>query len=142
MVDDNSYNSEQSIKTRALEKSREDARDFYNEVAGRETGRTSRFLSKEERERRNGQSTDNKARLSALDILMMDQAYAATYNRVMGLLSNAEQETQTAIDEAEEKLAQAQENLEALQGRASTLPDGTRIYQDKDGNIFTVSVVR
>jgi multidrug resistance efflux pump len=104
MSDDNSYNFEVSIKERAVEKGREDARNFYNEVAGRETGRSSRFLSKEERERRRGKSTNRKAQLSAFDILMMDQAYAATYNRVIGLLTNTEQVTQAAIDEAEEKL--------------------------------------
>lgn len=137
MSDDDNYNSEQSIKARALDKKREDAADFYDEVAGRDNGKTVRFLNKEERDRRTGKSTDRKTQLSALDILMMDQAYAATYNRVMGILADAEQETQTAIDEAEERLSQAQDDLLRLQDRASTLLDGTRVYQDKNGHVIT-----
>jgi len=137
MSDDNSYNSEHSIKARALEKKREDAADFYDEVAGRDNGKTARFLNKEERDRRTGKSTDRKTQLSALDILMMDQTYASTYKRVMDLLAGAEQEAQTAIDEAEEKLSQTRDDLSRLQNRANTLPDGTRVYQDKNGNVFT-----
>ncbi len=137
MSDDNSYNSEQAIRERALDRKHEDAADFYSEVAGRDNGKTSRFLSKGQRDRRGGKSTDRTTQLSALDILMMDQAYAASYNRVMDLLSGAEQETQVAIDDAEEKLSQAQDAMQELQARASTLPDGTRVYQDKNGNVFT-----
>ncbi|WP_417449553.1 hypothetical protein [Kordiimonas sp.] len=137
MSDENSYNSEESIKERALERKREDFVDLQNELAGRETGKTSRFLSKEERDRRSGKTASNQTRMSALDILLMDPEYRAAYNGLMNLLDDAEQDTQRSIDDAEVQLSKAKDDLEDTQNRASTLPDGTRVYQDKDGNVFS-----
>jgi hypothetical protein len=121
MSEDTSYNSEQSIRERALAKKREDAADFYDEVAGRDNGKTSRFLSKDERDRRSGKSTDRKNQLSALDVLMLDPVYAATYNRVVNLLTVAEQETEQALEQAEVELTKAKEALADTQGHASTI---------------------
>ncbi len=119
-------------------KTEQDKTDLNNEMAGREVGRINRFLPegaspaelKKRRER-------EQERLSALlALLQSDPEYAALYSDTMDRLQHAEEATAAALIEAEELLQQSQDALAELDSRASKLPDGTKVYQDADGNVW------
>ncbi len=74
MSGDNDYKPEESIRERALSRKREDFVDLQNELAGRETGKIPRFLSREERDRRSGRKSSTQSQMSALAILFMQHA--------------------------------------------------------------------
>lgn len=114
--------------------------DLHNEMAGREVGRISRFLSEDAREttasaRRGGRSGEA---LSALDLaLMTDPAYAELYDGTFNRLREAEAATERALMKAEEALADAMAALNTTLDRAATLEDGTRVFKDAQGNVWT-----
>lgn len=137
-MDRDDWYSQENRNERALERTREDFRDLQNELAGRETGRAYRFTSEEERERRTGRSSAERSAQARnqLQLLLSQPDYAEDYNRVMEMLIEAELRTQLAIDQTEKDLNQNDRELDDIQSRASTLPDGTRVYRDEDGNVF------
>ena len=118
-----------------LSKSEQDFIDLQNELAGAETGRRPRFLSEPNTptaiEKR---KQEDRARISRLlDLLQHDPAYAALYSQTMDLLGHAEAATAMALQETEEVLDRAKQDMNELEQRASTLPDGARIYRDISG---------
>jgi len=138
MKHDDHYSSD-NINARAADKQREDNYDFNNEIAGRDTGKISRFIDEKEKMRRAGRSRNDTAERvlqTQLQMLLDDPVYASAYNNVMDMLREAEQRTQAAIDDTERDLAQNDQELEDIQSRASTLPDGTRVYRDANGDVF------
>ena len=138
MSDDNSYNSEESIKARALDRKREDFADLQNELAGRDNGRMSRFLSAEERDRRNGQSNDRtRHRTTMLDLLLQDAAYRELYNNTMADLADAENAVYEALVEAARHVKETAQALEDTLDRAAKLPDGTKVFRGRDGKVYT-----
>ena len=114
--------------------------DLHNEMAGREVGRISRFLSDDAREtatssKRGGRSGEV---LSALDLaLMSDPAYAELYDGTFNRLRDAEAATERALMKAEEALAEARAALDMTLDRTATLEDGTRVFKDVQGNVWT-----
>lgn len=118
-----------------LSKSEQDFIDLQNELAGAETGRRPRFLVEpntptaiEERKR------ERRAKLSRLMALLdSDPEYARAYSETMDLLGRAEAATAMALQRTEEALERATQELNELQQRASTLPDGSRVYRDMSG---------
>lgn len=112
--------------------------DLQNEIAGRSVGRIKRFMpgaaSEREAERERKREREH---ISALAMLMQDPAYAALYNETMDKLRKAEAATEIALDKARECLTQARDALADLRGQASTLPDGTRVFRDGSGNVYT-----
>lgn len=82
MTHDDYYSSE-NIKARATDKQRDDFRDFNDEIAGRDTGKTSRFISDAERERRGGKTASEKVFQSALEQMLANPAYVAAYSATM-----------------------------------------------------------
>lgn len=138
-MDRDDYYSQENRNERALEKTRENFRDLQNELAGRETGRAYRFTSDEERERRTGRANARQSERThtQLQLLLSQPDYARDHNRVMKMLIEVEQRTQLAIDTTELGLSQNDQELDDIQSRASALPDGTRVYRDKEGNVFT-----
>ncbi|MEM6890780.1 MAG: hypothetical protein AAGA74_16220 [Pseudomonadota bacterium] len=78
---------------------RRDAEDLNNEIAGRDVGRRARFLNAEarspeaERKKREARAFHNR-----LLEMLNDPIYRAKYERVLQILSDAEQATQSAIN--------------------------------------------
>jgi len=129
------------IETLAADKRREqDFADLQHEISGIEVGRIRRFLSAEAFDvaqgRQNGKAGSSK--LSALDVMLLnDPVYAALYNETYSMLENAEAATERALMKAEQALEQAQEDHDQLMDNAAELPDGTKVFRDADGNVWT-----
>lgn len=120
-------------------KSRQDYDDLQNEIAGRDVGRIARFIhedrSPQGREKRAEKERASVSRLMAL--LQSDPEYARLYNDTMDKLGRAETATQAALESAERRLAGAEQDLANMRDRASTLPDGKKVFRGKDGNVYT-----
>lgn len=117
----------------------QDFDDLQNEMSGVDVGRIGRFLSPEARailkERRNGKSSN---RLSALDMMLLnDPAYAEIYNNAMDRLAEYEAATERALNKGIAKLEDAEKSLDAILDRAATLQDGTRVFRDANGDVWT-----
>lgn len=91
--------------------------DLQNEIAGRDVGRNSRFLSAAaERLRGNGKGGRKGAGLSALDLLMQDAAYKQAYQQTYSALSNTETLVHDALLEFQGKLDEARMALKDAKG--------------------------
>ncbi|MEM7547712.1 MAG: hypothetical protein AAF367_19470 [Pseudomonadota bacterium] len=114
--------------------------DLQYEMAGISRGKINRFVSEE---RFSGRVSENRRAeraeaLTRLQLLMAsDPAYAALYVQVMDALSEAEALTQAAIEAAEVALHEAQKAHEALLSQAAQLEDGTRVFRDAEGRIWS-----
>ena len=123
----------------------QDRQDFERELAGIDIGRTARFHNaefvEERQQGRSGASTAGRRERSEYAsrlqmLLATDPVYARLYNDTSHLLDQAEAATDRAIAKAEAALKTAQEQLERTLHRAATLPDGTRVFRDKWGNVW------
>lgn len=111
--------------------------DLQNEIAGRETGRIRRFLPGDHRAEQLARNSRDQA-LTALQLMLMnDPEYAALYHEVDDLLALAETATQRALDQSERDLLQAEDNLSDTLENANKLPDGTAVFKDAKGNVWT-----
>ena len=129
------------ISKAAAERDRVQAvHDLNHEMSGVETGRLRRFLTSESHDattngKRGGRSGEV---LSALDLaLMADPAYAELYDGTFNRLRDAEAATERALMKAEEALADARAALDTTLGRSATLEDGTRVFKDAQGKVWT-----
>ena len=117
---------------------RRDSDDLANETAGREVGRQYRFLpetatraaTKKKRQR-------EREKLSALMLLMQNAAYAALFNDTMEQVRRADAASEAALARAIGTRDQAKARLHDGRSGASTLPDGTRVYLDRNGDALT-----
>lgn len=79
-----------------------------------------------------------EGRLSALEALMLDPAYAALYNDTRDVVRDALIAAHSAMEVAVEQLDAAKDALSALQDKAAKLaPDGERVYRHIDGHVYT-----
>jgi len=125
----------------AEERRRTDFNDLQNERAGLETGRIARFLDADTREARAGRgkgSDKTGAHLSRLQqLLAANPAYAALYHETFDKLRAAEAAAERALSLAIEARAKARQALDDTLERAATLPDGTRVFRDDNGDVRT-----
>lgn len=122
-----------------LRRYRADLDDLQDELAGRVTGRISRFIPDAARfdnrtsEKKNAGEMAMHMALSQLDLLMADPEYAALYRQVSGKVDS----TADRIAETEEQLdreqADAEQALAETRARAARLDDGRRVYRRADG---------
>lgn len=133
-VDDSDF--QHTIDVQADKRREADHRDHGNEIAGRSTGRMYRFHPHDSPD---GPYPQDKHALNhtALHMLMQDPEYAKLYNDTMDLLARAEKATEKALAQAEQDLIEAQDQLNDMRDNASKLPDGTAVFRDKDGNVWT-----
>jgi len=136
MSEDNHYSLE-AINARDRAKKHEDFADLQDEMAGRITGKNARFLSAKERSRRAGQNADHKENFSKLQIMLADAAYRAAYTQTMSDLSGAESAVYDALIDAADQVNQAQSDLDDTVAGAQTLPDGTKVFRNDDGSVYT-----
>jgi len=113
--------------------------DLQNELGGRETGRTKRFLSEDYASNHIGSKKQrDREFLTTLQLLLMnDPVYAALYRETNALLSRAETITEKLLAQAEQELLQAQTELEGVLDSANQLPDGRKVFRDAQGNVRT-----
>lgn len=111
--------------------------DLNNEMAGRDVGRISRFLGENHAEtiserRRGKDSSGDILDLALLPAMTFDELYDYAGSR----LHDAETATERALDRAEASLSTSRHALETALDRAATLPDGTRVFRDEDGQVW------
>lgn len=120
-------------------KKRQDRDDLDNEMAGREVGRIKRFLPEGHAgpaaQKRRDEEREHLSALMAM--LRSNAAYAALYDQTMDALRNAEAATEAALTEARDTLDNANEALADLMDNANTLPDGTKVFRNQNGNVYT-----
>lgn len=117
-----------------------DLDDLGNEMAGRETGRNSRFRNKEDSNSEAAQRrrANTQAHMTALETMLLnDPEYAKIYNDTMDLLAEAEQVVEGALAQAEQALKQSSEELQTMLDNASQLPDGRKVFRDEEGQVWT-----
>lgn len=108
--------------------------DLQNEIAGRETGRRTRFLrdgpgAEAARKKRETQFRE----LTRLAQLLNDPIYRAKYGGVLQLLSEAERATEAAIERLSNQINAVQAEIDDMRDNAARLPDGTRVFRDANG---------
>ena len=122
----------------------EDERDFWAEMSGIDNGKIARFLSGIEREKRRddrkgtASARSQREDLTRLQILLAsNSAYAQLYHETFDALREAEDATDRAILKAQTALEEARRRFEDTLDRAATTPDGTRVFRDKWGQVWT-----
>ncbi len=132
------FQDKSDLNAQASERRARDHDDLQNEIAGRHVGRHKRFLisggtdgsdAKERKAARDART--------ALDLMLLDPRYAKLYNSAMDALVDAEAKATETIELAVQALQQAREDLNDILDRAATLPDGTKVFRDAKGNIWT-----
>jgi len=139
MRDDHDSNDQLKRAFRAAEQ-RQDFADLQNEQQGLETGRMPRFLSEDARDRRKpgGESRAKERGMSRLQhLLATNAAYAAAYDATWNALEAAEDKTTAALAALTRKAAANNERLQATLDTAARLPDGTRVFRDRGGTVWT-----
>lgn len=112
--------------------------DLQNEMAGRETGRAPRVLSREERERIEKQRNGGQSTLSALEFLLLnDPDYAAFHQAAMVQLTGIEDATERALENAVASADLADAALRDAIERSAILADGTHVFEDAQGVVWT-----
>jgi hypothetical protein len=130
-IEDTEANSLATRKQRELD-------DLQNEMAGREVGRQRRFLSADDERTPEGRERKSQAEaLTRLQLLMSNPEYAKAYQDTMNALRDAERATETALHKAGVARERASENLNGVLNKAQRLPDGTRVFRDVKGNVWS-----
>jgi len=128
----------------ALREKRE-AEDFDNlqhTLSGVETGHQSRHGLTNDT---NGSVSSGGKRKSVtqqlqetLDwLLLNDPIYRQAYDSAWSALNEAETAAENALEAALLALEDAQENLDGILSRAAQLSDGTRVFKDANGDVWT-----
>lgn len=125
---------------------REDRADYERELAGIDIGRTARFHNgdfvEERRQGRSGASSTHRSTqrefTSRLQMLLStNAAYAKLHNDTMIDLGDAEAATDLAIAKAQKAWEEAHQQLDHTLSRAAKLADGTRVFRDARGNVWS-----
>jgi len=131
MASDDWY-SKENINARAVEKLRIDNHDFNNEIAGRDTGKISRFVSDAERDQRNGKSASEKSLRSALEAMLANPVYAAAYQDTMNAVNDADAAVYDALVESADKLQDTNDALKEAQEHGASAEEITRLQKEHD----------
>ena len=122
----------------ALAKRGQDLADWQQEASGANGGKAQRFLSPNARDDLDPKARkDKEARQSALQRMLLNAVYRAAYEDFGRRLSQAEAQIDAALDKAADQIGTARAALDSLQNTAARLPDGTRVYRDAHGRIWT-----
>lgn len=119
---------EQQRRLRRLE----ELDDFNDELAGRNTGKMRKSAAPDAQR----ESQDNGSHLmDAMELAAM--VWNETFDRIAHEINTLSEATQIALSNARQEAQQAAEELREVQDRATTLPDGRRVYRDEGGNVYT-----
>lgn len=113
--------------------------DFHNEMAGRDVGRISRFIgasasgSVESQKRRNERSAEN----TSFQIMMANAAYAALFEDTQNVLTDAQSRLDGLLERVQAQIEVSEAELADKLDRAASLPDGTKVFKDRNGDVRT-----
>ncbi|MEM8651529.1 MAG: hypothetical protein AAGF54_13430 [Pseudomonadota bacterium] len=68
-------------------------------------------------------------------LLLNDAAYRQAHENLMDSIRSAQTATQTALEQVLETLQAEQSIMDEILSNAAKLPDGTRVFKDKNGNV-------
>lgn len=119
------------------ERGRQDADDLQNEIAGRSTGRQTRFLTAEggEAETQEKRRARRAFRDALEAILASDPEYRALYEKLGETLGQAEASADAVIAKLQDDLAALDSKILDMKDRAARLPDGRRVFRRADGSV-------
>ncbi|MFN3224731.1 MAG: hypothetical protein ACE360_00580 [Hyphomicrobiales bacterium] len=114
--------------------------DLNNEMAGREVGRISRFLTRNDESglsdgKRGHKGTDG---LSALDIMLATSPeYFALHTDLSGDLRGAQDRNHELAERLDAAIIAAQSRVDGIMDQAVLLPSGERAFLDDEGTAWT-----
>ena len=111
-----------------------DLDDYHNELMGNEVGRIQRFGFEHGRQEA---AADEKRKKSAFEQMMFNEVYRAAWESAMDAVNEAESAVYEALIQASHDLSEAERRHNDLLRRASTTPEGIKVFGDRDGNIYT-----
>lgn len=114
--------------------------DFTAELNGNENGRIGRFGLRDKSRQEQIRKERDKQTLS--QALKISAAYAELYNSTFQLLHDTRDAVYEAQLLASAQLEQAQRLYQEALDNAATLPDGTAVFMDEDGSVYTQDGVR
>jgi len=117
------------------QKRQQDIDDLNNEMAGRDVGRQRRFLHDRDPQYIEERKREDKHRHDMLMQMMRDAEYAAAYQRAWDALDNAQDALSEALLENAEETERLAEALDAIEGQAARLPDGSPVFRAADGSL-------
>ncbi|MFC3051803.1 hypothetical protein [Kordiimonas pumila] len=124
------YYSGEKVTARAAEKRQVDFDDLQHELAGRDNGKISRFVTDEERKRRSGKTASDKVFQTMLDAMLADPAYAAAYQDTMNAINDADSAVYDAMVESADKLHDASDALEDARERGASPEEIARLQKE------------
>ncbi len=132
------WDFQNSVEELAEKRRQEEHDDFHHAFAGRDVGRMTKFLPRGARDPKSKERRERDWAIhTALAILLANAEYAALYNNVSDLVDRAESVTEKALREAEQELADAEQALSDILDNANRLPNGTAVFRDADGRVWT-----
>ncbi|OKL42921.1 hypothetical protein [Pseudovibrio exalbescens] len=125
-------------KERALQQDRD---DYNNELHGNVTGRIQRFLSREAFEDNQSTHSGKKAstaKLSALDILLLnDPEYAKVHKAALDENRATQAKVTDLQNQIDRVMAKLDKKIADTLDQAITLPDGRKIFMNKAGEVYS-----
>ncbi len=124
---------EKDAETGGSRRNAVDFRDQQDELAGRETGRTKRFLSPEARAEAQEEKRREETYRNLLAYLLANDAeYAALFGELCDKVDSYERAAAKALQALTEEIAVLDEQLERMEENADTL-DGKKVFFSRDG---------
>lgn len=117
---------------------RQDTEDFHNAIAGRETGRQTRFGGKPRNAAKTEREKTERAFRDALDQLLQDPAYRALYKELGKRLSDAERRADTVLVDIQIALRKIEDDIADMEARAAKTLDGKLVFRTADGRVVDV----
>lgn len=111
-----------------------DLDDYHNELMGNDVGRIQRFGFEHGRQEA---AADEKRKKSAFEQMMFNEAYRAAWESAMDAVNRAENAVYEALIQASYDVSVAETSYNDLLDQATTTADGTKVFRDKDGNVYT-----
>lgn len=110
--------------------------DYNNAIAGRETGRMTRFGAKSKDEREVKQRKAERVFRDALDRLMQDAEYLALYEQLGEDLSDAERNADQTIADIQIAIGKLEDGIADMEARAAKTLDGKSVFRTADGRVI------
>lgn len=132
---DTSKNYSESFRVRAAT---ENSDDLHHAIAGREVGRQRRHIQGGDVDPITGEkrkSGSGAVHRTLEWLLLNDPNYARLYESAASAVGDAAQTAQHVLDQILTKTEAVQADLNDVLDRAMELPDGRKVFKDKDGNV-------
>lgn len=114
--------------------------DLQAELSGAPNGKVARFLTGDTSQKSKEEEKAERARQALqtqLDLMLMDPAYRAAWDRTNTLLSDTQDKLDAALLKVTANIERLSELVEGLEDKATKLPDGTAVFKAADGSVWT-----